>query len=285
VSRRPAISVVIPTCNRPALLAQCLDHLLQSMRRAGVSEIEVIVTDDSAGAETAQLVRERYPWAHWVAGPRGGPARNRNHGVSRAHGDWILFTDDDCQPAEGWLAAFAAAIGSAGAVRVFEGRTVADRDQRRLDEEAPINLQGGYLWACNMAIERRLFEHLGGFCESFPYAGVEDTELRVRLEKAGETFPFVAEAVVCHPLRPSKGLAYQMKVARSYLLLAERHPELLGEMPWRNAALNFLRRSRSVLKLANRLRFRGFGFALGSLAIATGSELMAVFARRRVRAE
>src|SRR5262249_13064218 len=70
---------------------------------------EVIVTDD--GAPTSeQLVAERYAWVSWGPGPRRGPAANRNAGARRSGQEWIAFTDDDCVPDPGWLAAFAAAV-------------------------------------------------------------------------------------------------------------------------------------------------------------------------------
>ena len=67
-------SVIIPTCHRPELLAQCL-------RRLADSEAEIIVTDDSRDDATRVLVERDFPRAHWTAGPRRGPAANRNHGA------------------------------------------------------------------------------------------------------------------------------------------------------------------------------------------------------------
>jgi GT2 family glycosyltransferase len=261
------------------MLARCLEHLHASIRSSGRTDIEVIVSDDSSDPRTERLLSERYHWVKRVAGPQRGPACNRNFGVSQSQGEWILFTDDDCIPSERWVPAYLEAIGRSSA-QVFEGRTIGDRAQSRLDDEAPINVEGGCLWACNMAITRALFTRMGGFCELFPHAH-EDADFRLRLGKAHEAFVFVPNALVCHPLRRARGLAFQLGAARSYLLLAERHPELMGGSPWRSAGLNFLRRSRSLWHQARRVRFRGIGFALGSLAIATYYEFMAATARRR----
>jgi GT2 family glycosyltransferase len=274
----PELSIVVPTCNRPELLALCLDGLRASIQAYG-HDVEVIVTDDSRGDDTERLVRERYPAVKWVAGPRRGPAQNRNCGAAAAAGNWLLFTDDDCLPATAWVGSFAAAIAAGGA-RVLEGKTVTDRGFERLDDDAPVNLSGGYLWSCNIAVERRLFEALGGFCAEFPYAGMEDTDFKLRLDKARQPFTFVPGAVVCHPIRRNKGHAYQLKVVDSYLLLVKRHPELLGATPWRNAALNVLRRVRILVPLAIKMRFRGFRFAVGSLAIQTYSDVRAILALR-----
>jgi GT2 family glycosyltransferase len=278
---RPLITVIVPTCHRPDLLSQCLVHLTRSITASGRADIEVVVSDDSTDSGTKALVSEQYPWARWVQGPRRGPAHNRNFGAAQSTGEWILFIDDDCIPSEGWIVGFLESIHATPGVEVFEGRTTGDRERYRMDEEAPINTQGGVLWACNMAVTRTLFERLGGFCELFPYAAHEDADFRLRLNKAGERFAFVSDAVVCHPFRSAKSLAFQLRAARSYLLLSERHPELLGRMPMCRAGLNFLRRARSMLRLAGHLRFRGFGFALGSLAISTWAEIVAAGAQRR----
>jgi GT2 family glycosyltransferase len=161
-------SLIIPTCNRPDLLSKCLDAVAAAVGRSQ-APIEVIVTDDSRDDASERLMAQRYAWARWVGGPRKGPAANRNTGARVASGRWLFFTDDDCIPDEGWLRAFLDRIRSAPDCSVFEGKTVADRERRRMDEEAPVNLAGGYLWSCNMAIRRELFDELGGFCESFPY--------------------------------------------------------------------------------------------------------------------
>lgn len=263
----PLASVVIPTCNRPELLNDCLARVEQAIGAAGGSRIEVIVSDDSADTLTHDMLASNYPWARWIRGPRRGPAANRNTGVAAAAGEWIIFTDDDCLPEPLWLRAYLDALGANPACNVFEGKTVADRERRRLDEESPVNETGGYLWSCNMAIRRELFDGMSGFCESFPYAAMEDVDLRLRLLAQGERFPFVPEAVVCHPLRPSKGVRFAVKAGRSYLHLVQRHPTLLGERPWLGFVLNSARRCKQLMRDTVRCRGRGLIHATGTLAV------------------
>jgi hypothetical protein len=54
-TQRPGISVVIPTYNRPVLLARTLGTLCG--QRAGPGEFEVIVADDGSGDDTAKVAR------------------------------------------------------------------------------------------------------------------------------------------------------------------------------------------------------------------------------------
>ena len=184
-------SVIIPTCHRPASLAHCLHGL------AG-DEAEVIVSDDSRDEETRLLIEREFPRVRWLAGPRRGPAANRNCGAHAATGDWLAFIDDDCEPQPGWLAAIADVTGDAD---VVEGRTLAPGARDSLLEEHVENLHGGVLWSCNLAVHRAAFEQLGGFDEDFLEAGGEDMEFAWRIARAGLRIRFAPEAPVYHPPR------------------------------------------------------------------------------------
>src|SRR5688572_12603571 len=93
------ISVVIPTCDRLELLEICLKQLCPGVQ-VGVTLLpskcnirsspdptankghayEVVVSDDGLRSCKA-FVEEKFPWVSWVAGPRRGPAANRNNGA------------------------------------------------------------------------------------------------------------------------------------------------------------------------------------------------------------
>src|SRR5690606_8162709 len=89
----PEVSVVVPTCGRPALLARCLEALArQSLPR---DSYEVIVVEDRG---------------------RRGPAAARNRGWRRARAPIVAFTDDDCVPERDWLARGLEAMRGADAV-------------------------------------------------------------------------------------------------------------------------------------------------------------------------
>jgi GT2 family glycosyltransferase len=262
-------SIVIPTCNRVDQLPRCLDAIAAALEQVDPALFEIVVADDSRGDETQRLIAERYPTVQWIGGPRRGPAANRNVGVARTQGRWIIFTDDDCVPEVGWLREYVRAFERQPDSHVFEGKTVADRQRLRFDEDSPVNTDGGYLWSCNMAIQRGLFDRLGGFCESFPYPAMEDVDFRLRLNECGERFPFVPDAVVCHPFRPTKGISFVVKSGESYLHLVTRHPYLVRDRRWIDFALNSARRARIVLHAGYAYRLRGFPYGLLWLAILT----------------
>lgn len=172
-------TIVIPTCERPAMLARCLAAL--------PTEAQVIVSDDSP-----------CPDARWLNGPRRGPAANRNHAARAATSEWIAFIDDDCIPQPGWLDALAVAAEGAD---VIEGRTLAPGATDSPFEEHVENESGGALWSCNLAVRRDVFERLGGFDEDFPEAGGEDMEFAWRIRRAGLRTRFAPDALVHHPPR------------------------------------------------------------------------------------
>ena len=192
------ISVVIPTYHRNDLLAKCLDYLAPGTQTLSAEQYEVIVTDDGYKTTAEETIRDDYPWVKWVAGPRKGPAANRNNGAGYAQGEWLVFTDDDCLPQPNWLNAFAQA--TKGEALALEGAIHPLGDPEQDMAECPINLTGGCFWSANLAIERSLFLKIGGFDANYPLALHEDVDIKERLY-VFTTISFVPEASVFHPVR------------------------------------------------------------------------------------
>jgi GT2 family glycosyltransferase len=193
------------------------------------------------------MIEELYPWVTWVQGPRKGPAANRNCGASIAKGKYFVFTDDDCLPSVSWLDSFAAQVETGGPV--FEGRTDTDEPSRGPFFQAPVNAKGGNLWSCNMAVERSVFEALGGFDERFPYPHMEDIDFRTRLLSSGRTFVFVPEAIVVHPQRPQAPLFRRLLTNESYFYFSQKHRISLSEAGFN--PFGFRYRARRLLSCRN----------------------------------
>lgn len=224
----PSISVVVPTRDRLESLARCLAALAPEVQALSRAEYEVIVSDDARSEALASVLAERFPWARWTAGPGAGPAANRNHGARQARGRWLVFTDDDCIPAPGWLAAYARAF--AGGKKAFEGRVVSDPGPRSAWDEAPVNPHGGCFWTCNVAVERAAFEACGGFDENYPYAAMEDVDLRTALERRGYAIAFLEDALVNHPARTS-GVGRRLRSMRNFFAYAYYRRKWQGPHP------------------------------------------------------
>lgn len=235
-------SVIIPTCNRPELLSACLTNLHPDLQDTSGLSYEVIVTDDGDSSVTKGLIEKEYAWVRWVEGPHRGPASNRNNGARFAFGSWLVFLDDDCIPDLKWLNAYNLACLENLGCLVLEGRTYAEGLRRSLADEAPLNEHGGYLWSCNFAIERSLFEKIDGFDERFPYPAMEDVELRYRLIYWYEQeILFVQDASVCHPWRPAKGWDFYKKKLDSTIIFLSLHPEKWESVNLYNSLFKILR--------------------------------------------
>lgn len=193
------LSVIIPTYNRYDLLRKCLDNLVPDFQTIDAVQYEIIVTDDSKQNGELDLLKKEYPFVDFIAGPQKGPASNRNHGATQAKGDWLVFIDDDCLPDRDLLATYLKEINK-GIYKGIEGYINADRSKERFDEQSPLNLTGGCFWSCNIAVEKDVFNAIGGFDEGFPFAALEDTDFYERLKVTVKT-TFLPNAKVIHPWR------------------------------------------------------------------------------------
>jgi len=105
-----ALSVIIPTRNRPAQLRRVVTALLDEMRAHDLrGRVEIVLADDASDDAAARLVVTELaaaePGTVQVAElPRhGGPSAARNAGVARSRGAVLAFLDDDIVPADDYL--------------------------------------------------------------------------------------------------------------------------------------------------------------------------------------
>ncbi len=89
----PEVSVVIPTYDRPQLLARALRSVLAQ----SFGDFEVLVIDDGPSEETAAVTAGcRDTRVRYLRQPRNrGVAAARNRGLREARGRYIAFLDDD----------------------------------------------------------------------------------------------------------------------------------------------------------------------------------------------
>jgi GT2 family glycosyltransferase len=260
VNDKILFSIIIPTCNRLEMLDLCLKSIAPSKQMLAFDKYEVIVSDDG-DFQVKKFIEQYYPWVRWMEGPRKGPASNRNHGAKQAIGKWLIFTDDDCIPDKGWLQGYYNAVKNYPDTQVFEGRTYVGEKRQSLGVIAPYNAEGGYLWSCNFLIDADLFKMLGGFNQKFPYAAMEDVELRTRLIKQGYHLHFVPEASVNHPWRKKGGWRKFMNHQRSTLIYLSLHPDQSASI---NSKYYFGKIIRQLIKntIPGMFKYRGKG--LGS---------------------
>jgi GT2 family glycosyltransferase len=213
------LSVVIATRRRPQLLARCLAAVLDQ-RTDGSYEVIVVNDDDAELALVPDDERVRVI----ECGGRG-VASARNLGAEMAQADVLVFTDDDTEPAPGWLDGVLAASRRDRDAVGFEGPVVTGTYDP-LYFHAPHARPGGCCGA-NVAYRRSVFLELGGFDERFYGWMPEDVEFGTRAKARGEVV-YVPEMVVHHPPRPI-GLRERMEQAsrvEGVWLLFRKHPSL-----------------------------------------------------------
>ncbi len=206
-------SIVIPTYNRPGLLAACLTSI--AALEAAAVRFEVVVVDDGGSPVDDVVARFRGPMdVTLVRQKNGGPASARNTGAARARGRFLAFLDDDCRPAPDWLEKLHACL-AADPDRLVGGRALNPLESNPYSTanmalisylyeyyeaagcEGTSDQRRGFLASCNMALSAERFRWLGGFDESYRIAS-EDRDFGDRWLAANLPLAYARDAVVYH---------------------------------------------------------------------------------------
>jgi GT2 family glycosyltransferase len=205
----PQVSVVIPTRDRAEQLLRCLQAIAVAARPVG--GVEVVVVNDGGEALNGEAVAAvgNGLAIRFLDQPGRGPAAARNRGAAAAAGPVLAFTDDDCEPAPGWLEALGKRLDRNPEV-VVAGRAASlhpDNDWATAGQILTDHLHrwynrdpehGSFMTSNNLALRAETFRSLGGFDASFPSAAAEDREFAERALRAGHRLVYEPAAVVGH---------------------------------------------------------------------------------------
>jgi len=235
----PAVSVVVPCFNA----AETLDRCMAALTRQDVPPQEIIVVDNGSQDGSPEIVEQwrkkvRIPVFLERAAARGAAAA-RNAGAARAAGEWLAFTDADCEPGADWIKCGIEHICThdvqalAGPARgTMEGGLVAKLmgltslsvglDEHVVRHPAPTGLNG--FASANLWIDHQVFNHLGGFDESLSVAG-EDMDLCLRLYTSGGALLYVPALDVrhIHPAGMAPMFRKMIHYGKAHALLMQRH--------------------------------------------------------------
>jgi len=246
----PDVSVIVPARDAAATLGRTLEAL---RGQSFGGEFEVIVVDNGSLDATAATAIAAPARPRVVTRARGeGPAAARNAGVVAARARILAFTDADCEPAPGWLAAGVQALDRADLV---QGAVGPPPGARLGPFDRTVWVGGESLYeAASLFVRRSWWERVGGFEELAPGAGEdapfgEDAWFGWRVRRAGGRATFCPDARVNHAVFPRDALGFiaeRRRYAR-FPSLAARIPELRRE---RFYARSFLSRRTAALDAA-----------------------------------
>jgi N-acetylglucosaminyl-diphospho-decaprenol L-rhamnosyltransferase len=244
------VSVIIPSFNTAALLAQCIASL--------PADVEIIVVDNASRDGSAEMVAAKFPQVKLVRLPVNcGYGAACNAGAKIATGDALLFLNSDTEVQPGALDCIVNAFREwpdLGAVACHElalnGRTVmgcrshhtlrsaisflsgyrlfrAEGDRYRIvdwdrQDDRWVDNVSGFAWA----IRRSVFEPLGGFDENL-FLYCEEEDMAMRLAQCGRRIRYLAGARIAHAgARSSRALGRwgrRQRWLESFVYLRHKH--------------------------------------------------------------
>jgi GT2 family glycosyltransferase len=214
------LSIIVPTFNRNKIASNCIQSILET----DIEKTELIIVNDSK--------EELFDYKHWgesrinfqiVNSPKSGVASARNYGAAIAKGEFLLFIDDDMIVNKESILHAIDFLEKNSNVTYNANWTYSDETVSVLSETCfgrfLISIGFHHLkgwnndppdWSKNrfyksegctsqfLGIKNSDFKSIGGYNETFPFAGFEDYEFAQRLAKIGFTFVIDISSCIVH---------------------------------------------------------------------------------------
>jgi GT2 family glycosyltransferase len=212
MEKAPSTAVIVCTRDRPEQLEGSLRAILAS----DFGPFELLVVDQSRDAGALKSISARLTDGRLrvIRDEGAGLSRARNAGIAASRSEFVVFTDDDCEPRADWLQRVVGALeGDESAGVVFGTVSPAPCDprdgfivgyaplgRRRLRGRLAKRHDGGI--GANMAFRRAALEAVGPFDELLGaggyYPSCEDGDMAYRVLCAGWSLLHEPDAVVVH---------------------------------------------------------------------------------------
>jgi glycosyltransferase involved in cell wall biosynthesis len=236
------VSVIIPARNSGARIGTTVRAVLD--QDVPNVEVQVIVVDDGSVDDTVQVARAA--GARTISLPShhssGNPGAARNRGAAEASGDPLIFIDDDCTPARGWLEALlaahaAGAVCVGGSLALPGGLSYSARldyycgwyhvHPRRPPGIVPNHPPG------NISVRRAAFLGTAGFTERQPIAySHEELRWQAELQRDGGSIVFEPRALVYHWNRPGFGNLLRRNYRWAYSAIESKAESSTVRLAW-----------------------------------------------------
>jgi GT2 family glycosyltransferase len=243
------VSVVILNWNRREMLLDCL----RSIKELDYPLYEIIVVDNASTDGSVQAVRETYPDMVLIENDKNyGAIGGKNIGLRQAlqsDADYIYMQDNDIVAAKDALTKLVEVaeadtnVGMVGAMmydyskpdtilsaggtidwtqNVSRGRGDMEKDVGQFNKIEAVD----YLWGGALLVRKSVLEKVGLFDEDYIGYWFEDSDLSVRVSKAGFKVLFNPFAKVWHkPHATAEQLSFRKKylAARNAIRFMKKH--------------------------------------------------------------
>ena len=205
------VSIIVITHNRLAYTRQCIQSIL---KKTDYRPYEIIVVDSHSTDGTIQylsnLRKQEIIQGLVLLDENRGAGYAMNQGLKRAHGKYLVRTDNDMIYNAGWLSALVDALEripqSLLQVTVF-GEVVGDGRKGGFSPANTINgviINPVLIGGCNMAFTRATWEELGPF-DNVPFA--EDGLYCCKAQERGYIIGQIDNATGTHIDHPTCSLS------------------------------------------------------------------------------
>lgn len=230
LTRRPVVSVIIPTKYRIDLLEKCLTGLIH---QTAYPNLEVVVVDNGSTDPRLSGVLKKaaaaLPLTYVVDDAKFNFSRLVNLGAAHSSGEIILLLNDDIQPIKpGWLDRMVDSVLTPGVGAVGARLLYPDKSIQHAGVAMGIGGVCGHLWrglsesdaarcpyvvyasermavtgAC-LGVRREVFDKVAGLDEVFPVS-LNDIDFCLRIRAAGYRNILRGDAVLIHYESQSRG--------------------------------------------------------------------------------
>lgn len=266
-AERPAVSVLMLTCNRAEVTLSCLRSLAAGLTR---TPFEVVVVDNASTDDTGRLL-DRVRGITLARNPANvGYPKGVNQAAAAARGDYLLFLNNDTEVVGRSIDAAADYFRTRPDAGIVGGKIVlldgtlqeagcvlwrdgwVDQHGRGGDPDDPQfgferdveHVSGAFLMT-----PRALFEELGGLDESYSPGYFEDVDYSVRVLRSGRRVVYLPDVLILHYENATHGgiidvpklaLKHHVKFAAAHAEWLRhqpvRDPHRLHTLPFRSAA-------------------------------------------------
>lgn len=254
------VSVIIPSKDHPELLRQCLNALRGT---TVYPDYEVIVVDNGSNTENKSILlamREQFHFSYLYEEMDFNFSKMCNLGAAHAKGDILLFLNDDIEvKGSEWMTVLAEQAlqphtGAVGAKLYYPDSGIIQHAGIANMKIGPAHKLGGMedrgniyhgrnladynvlaVTAACMAVERKKYDAVGGFCEELAVA-YNDVDLCFTLYENGYYNIVRNDVALFHHESFSRGsdrnAAKEKRLLRERKKLYQRHPKLYGKDPF-----------------------------------------------------